>query len=514
MKNSIINKLVKKDNNDKLEEILSNKNFSEEIKNVLLGMFYKIENGYLDYKMVKRDTFDKEEYILRLTKIIDKSCNNITFLKNNKKKMQYVDKVQKEIICLPTEINILYCLSEIQKDDIIVNFVDDVINESLSYVLNIGNNINFQEPLRDFNGFSWNTIKKDIESIECNLIYQNILFFVSNEWLDKWINSYEPLVDYFDLFQNKLEKKYGKNLKNSIIEKIIKLSILIKCSQDDIYKQKIIEKRIKIQKENEKFENKTMYLTEMSAFKKIKEKEIKKIDEILNDKELLLEEYEIRNKNLPLDKKIFSVRVLKKLINDERKEIVNQIKEINNAMMPGNFLNNKQIMEQKINLICNYKLDNINNDIKNGLIELQKDFIKCMYNDLKNTLDIKEYINLIYLYRYFCFLPIDSKTEVINEVRLKDDFDALFKYIIKKAIDLKIINKIAIDESKNIEIMKNLFLTKIISLEDIYIKLVSDDINVNLIVYDEDVEDFKIIIPDMFKDDFNIKFNKKVRIFI
>ena len=79
-KNTFLTKFVKKDYNNRLEEILSKKDFSEEVKNTLLNMFYKIENGYRDYKIVKRETFDKKEYIEKLINIIDKECNKITFI--------------------------------------------------------------------------------------------------------------------------------------------------------------------------------------------------------------------------------------------------------------------------------------------------------------------------------------------------------------------------------------------------------------------------------------------------
>ena len=53
-KNNFLTKFVKKDYNNRLEEILSQKNFSEEVKNTLLSIFYKIENGYKDYNIVKK----------------------------------------------------------------------------------------------------------------------------------------------------------------------------------------------------------------------------------------------------------------------------------------------------------------------------------------------------------------------------------------------------------------------------------------------------------------------------
>ena len=61
LKEKLLKKLVKKDYNNNLEEILSQKDFSEEVKNTLLSMFYKIENGYPDYHKIKRETFGKKE---------------------------------------------------------------------------------------------------------------------------------------------------------------------------------------------------------------------------------------------------------------------------------------------------------------------------------------------------------------------------------------------------------------------------------------------------------------------
>ena len=47
---------------------------------------------------------------------------------------------------------------------------------SLIHLINTGNNIHMVEPLRDFNGYSWTTIPQEIESIDHNLIYQNLRF--------------------------------------------------------------------------------------------------------------------------------------------------------------------------------------------------------------------------------------------------------------------------------------------------------------------------------------------------
>ena len=56
------------------------------------------------------------------------------------------------------------------------------------------------EPLRDFNGYSWTTIPQEIESIDHNLIYQNLRILVGHKFLNKWVKNDEFIIDYFYFF--------------------------------------------------------------------------------------------------------------------------------------------------------------------------------------------------------------------------------------------------------------------------------------------------------------------------
>ena len=69
-KEKLIEKIVKKNYNNELEEILENKEFEENVKNLLLNLFYKIEAAYKDVETVKRDVKTKEEYIQSIIEII------------------------------------------------------------------------------------------------------------------------------------------------------------------------------------------------------------------------------------------------------------------------------------------------------------------------------------------------------------------------------------------------------------------------------------------------------------
>lgn len=174
-------KLNKTNYNDELEIVLEKKNFDEHSKSLLLSMLYKIETAYKDYKMVKHNVASKEEYIQNIISIIKNKCDLIQIINPNsmeseelQNKTFYINKKEKIIKCYPIERKILYAISKISKKDKIINSKYFLISKTLSDLINVGNNIDTVEPLRDFNGFSWTTIPREIESPQHNLIYQNL----------------------------------------------------------------------------------------------------------------------------------------------------------------------------------------------------------------------------------------------------------------------------------------------------------------------------------------------------
>ena len=81
MQKDFLNKLNKKDYNNILEGILEKKDFSANVKNLLLNMFYKIETSYDDYNKVKVETATKTQYIEELLYVIENFCNKIRLVK-------------------------------------------------------------------------------------------------------------------------------------------------------------------------------------------------------------------------------------------------------------------------------------------------------------------------------------------------------------------------------------------------------------------------------------------------
>ena len=229
---------------------------------------------------------------------------------------------------------------------------------------------------------------------------------------------------------------------------------------------------------------------------------------MLTDKKALMEEYENRNEDLPLEKKIFSIRVLKNMLKEERKEFLEQLDRYNKMMNPIIFLEQKSIVDQKLEYI------NIEEDLCENLINLQKEIIKCMLIDIKNSKEKDEMTRIIYNYRYYNLLPISDSKNIYKTKELKIDLGKLSKCLINKAIDMKTINQISKNMKINYQIIEKIFLSKIISLEDVYIKVINENESISIIIFDEEIEERRINLKNTTKEEFNVKFNKKIKLFI
>ena len=71
-KEKILAKLSIKDYKNELESILENKQFDEEAKSLLLSIFYKLDNFYIDYMIVKKECYPKNKYLDEYINIIKK----------------------------------------------------------------------------------------------------------------------------------------------------------------------------------------------------------------------------------------------------------------------------------------------------------------------------------------------------------------------------------------------------------------------------------------------------------
>ena len=522
-KEKFLNKIVKKDYNNELEMILEKKSFDESAKSLLLSILYKIEASYKDYEKVKRNVMNKETYIQMLISMIENNCDNLTICKMNSKEAEIlgdktflVDKENKKIICYPIERKLLYCIAKISKKDSIIKKDYPIICETLSNIIKTGNNIETVEPLRDFNGYSWTTIYSEIESISYNLIYQNLRILLGQAFLEKWIKNKEFIIDYMENLKNKLEEKYGAKNQKDILKAIEKLSVLLELQYYPNQKEKFEKEKKEIEDKLNKIDNKEIYIEMITKQKRELTKEIKRIDETVNDKTLLQKEYIKRNEKLPLKKKIFSARILSKLMQEERNEKLEELEKLNGLLNPKKFVSYKKEMEQKYDLLKLVEVKKLDKEIENTLVKLQKIFLKCYQLKIKEMNTKSEIMDCIYEFRYYYLLPFSSEINVGIVKGIQKELAETRRLLLDKAQELKVIIMISKNKEIEDEIFKNIFMIRMISLEDVYIKLIKEKDKVYLQFFDEEVFEEKIELKDfgnMNKKDLEIKMNKKIKVF-
>ncbi len=572
-KEDIFSKINFKDYNNELENILEQKDFSSDVKNLLLSMLYKIENGYQDYEMVKVNVSTKKSFLKKIVQIIQKECKQIKLIKPlseeskelEEKQVNYIIDKEKAIISVyPNERMMLEALIALNQKEIEIEDKYELFSTGLKEILTIGNRMNLVEVVRDFNGWSWDITTSQMESKNINIVYQNLLLLLGNRFLKKWItddiskdeeetllpnneilrskynNSFgltqeevqqEEKIDYVQVMQEILSKKYGEELAKSFVEQFIKTVIAISANRNKMQKQKIIEKQQKIQQMLTLMKDNKKYLESLSNRKKEINLHIKKIDTLLNDETLLKEEYIERNRKLPNKEKIFSVSHLRIMLEKERKNLLEEIKECNKQMEPKEFVNKKKELEEKLQFFETIGVKETEKVDEAKQIELlQNIFLDCFLIKIKKV-EGKQYIrDLIYELRYYEQIPYQQNEQgEVNESnqestenqekqqkpqkpQKQQKIKQVEKELIKKACLAKIYITFSKEEEINEAILANQFQSKIINLENtIYILKYHKGI-LKIQIYDGTIEEETKEIPIVKKVELQVKLNKKIKI--
>ena len=438
-KKNILNKIVRKNYNNELEKILEEKNFDENVKSILLSILYKIEIAYKDVTTVKKEIEPMDEYISNLLKIIKEQCNSIKILNmtNNQNiipenRTYIINKKEKEIIAYPIERKILYAIAKMGKKERIIKDEYYLINETLSDLINVGNSINMVEPLRDFNGYSWTTISHEIESVDHNLIYQNLRILVGSKILNKWVENNEFMIDYFEMFKDELDAKYGRENARRIINKVSKISILLSYKFNPDNLQDYIEEKDKIKHELNKIQDRKKFVEEKTDKKMEITKKIKQIDTIINNKKLSQEEYNKRNEKLPLEKKIFSTKILIKVMKEEKEQYLKELEEINKILNPQKFVKYKRQLEEKYNYLKVLDVENKEKELNKLKLEFQKLFLELIEKELNKVETKQEIEKILYDFRYYLLLPYDNNNEVKDIEQLQEKIKSISEIILNK----------------------------------------------------------------------------------
>lgn len=524
----IFSNITSNEYNNRLEKILDNKPFDENVKNLLLSMLYKIENGYNDYNKVKFDAAEKDVFMEKILSIVEEQCFEIKVvtpktepskLLENDDEICKIDIDKGFILTYANEEDLLYSLIQ-------MNLLQEEYNYNKKNELKISNItyyekaikefilkaecLNDSEIIRDFDGWSWNNNIKNIEDIEYNLIFQNIMM------LDIKIDNTE--------FYN---KSFEKTLINpNSFEKDMYMMILTLVAEHDVkIKEEIKNRLAELTKLLRLMEDKKAFLDQITNKKKDIFNDIKNIDETLNDKIKLKKEYDKRNSKLPNKEKIFSVSYLSDILEKERKEKLNDIKAMNNFLDPSKYVMQKQKVENECNLlelvVANLENANVK---KKSIINMQVEFLNEFIKKMEQNSNSREYFEkIIYKFRYYCLLPI-SKRKCINDIEeLQDTIEKAMNIIIDNCIDKEIITNFSNSTSLCYNILKYIFITKIIDLKEIQIRIskIKEEKYVNEIqyhiaisiydsketesIYNETVDNLKLL---------NVKVNKRIPLFL
>lgn len=494
-KNNILSKLNIniRDYNNELEKILENKLFSYDVKNLLLSMLYKIENSYKDYETVKVEVPTKKEYIENILRIIKERAIKIFLVKSGTPEgdeleqnnlIYKIDKENGEIVCFQNELVMLTALYKLDETDSHEHVPYEYIKEPLNKLINIGKMDSRIEVLRDFNGWSWNIVLKEINDLDYNFVYQNALLLNAKEH----INS----------------KNY-QDFKNMVMKFAVKKYLA--AEENSEYKEKLENIKKAKQEKLKLFENKKEFVAQVTQEKKDCTRQIEKIDRMLNDNELLKKEYYERNSKLPNKEKIFSVSYLVRILADEREKLLGKIEDCNKIILPKEFINQKTIIEEETNFLTSVEgIPTIEDKL-----EIAEEFLKIAERQITKTTEEtkQELIKWMYKIRYYRYIPIDKENCVKDVVKLEDKFQRIIKLIIKKAQEFKIWDVFSEDTELTYRILKEVFNTKIIYLQNINFQCRNDGKNLYVEIYDDNVIEGAV----KFEVEGKVALKKKIKLF-
>lgn len=193
MKGKIFSKL--KDYNHILDKMLEEKNFSEDAKNLLLSMIYKIESSYKDYAQIKGVFQKQKDFIDEIIDIVSNNCKYIFLIDPKKDGVQLLkkenvlaltDEKEQRIYSYPTEQAILYGIIDIKPKYFYIPNNYYYIKKQFQKLLVEGTILDSTEVIRNFNGWSWNVAEDTGINHVANMVYQTTRILLDEEFLKEW----------------------------------------------------------------------------------------------------------------------------------------------------------------------------------------------------------------------------------------------------------------------------------------------------------------------------------------
>ena len=491
-----------KDYSKELEKILVDKPFSKTVKNLLLSLFYKISNSYDDFKKTKVEVLAKNDLFQELLDIIYRDCKKIEIIEptihNNIIEHNECRVEGNKIITYQNELSLLEQLYNINSNKFKIEAKNKIIENAVSNILNKGEEINKSEVIRDFDGWSWNTIENHINFETSSLVYIGMTYFLGCETLNKLKTS------SIDNIESLLKVKFDTSIVEKIIKNVCQIAILDYVNDNPEEKENIIKIRNSLKEEIELISNKREYIENATAEKKKCIVECEKINKYLNDDLLLKKEYIRQNSKLSQEERVFSLSDFSEKVQKQKEDLEEKIKELTEKLKPINYVNMRSEKEKEYSFYCD--IDFEDNNMDTFIKEFIKLLLEALTIEIKNITIKKELVEKIYIVRYLNVLKVKNRT--LGE-KYKKFFNEVQKALIIAGCNLKVLTIFSKDVEQNYLIYKNIFQTRIIDLDNLYIEITKNNV---LKIYDDEAVERKINYN--YFNELNIKYNKRYKIFL
>ena len=317
-----------------------------------------------------------------------------------------------------------------------------------------------------------------------------------------WCEDKDGIIDHLELFQEEVTEKYGENVAEKLKGLLIEIAITNTVRKNKQFAQYLSDKINEIEKEIEKYENTGQRIEQIIENKKLLLKELNKVEQILGQKAKLKKEYEKINEDETIEQKIFNINVLKKQLTIKKQQLLEQIGKSNEMLNPSKYLEEKnKLIEKRERLQL---VEKTQKEVEKNLIEFIENFLKCFEKLIDITNDEEEIVRLIYQFRYFMLLPFNLEKSVKDIKKVEKKITNAEKKLVQKAIKKKVISDVPE------EIMKRVFETRIIILEDLFYKITKKEEKQYVQIFDENISEEKFEIKPIEK----AKLNKKIKIFM
>ena len=200
----------------------------------------------------------------------------------------------------------------------------------------------------------------------------------------------------------------------------------------------------------------------------------------------------------------------------ERDEKLEELEKLNELLNPRKYIYYKKEMEQKYEYLKLIEIDDFEKEINKMLIKLQKVFLKVYQLKIQKTNEKSEIVDCIYEFRYYTVLPYNEKINIGEVKEIQKELQETRRLLLDKAQELKVIIVTSKNKEIDDEILKNIFTIRILTLEDIYIKLIKEKDKVYIQLFDDDIFEEKVELKDfgnINKKDLEVKVNKKIKVF-